>query len=398
MNNMKAVVVKIYRDKIFFSDKDFLDMEHVNLPIEHITFTMRPIYWELMLKSYNKDSGLLSVFINNYDYKPSEKWVGKTPKSEIRYITFLNIDWDRFKACLVYYDGHARQSLADQSSQDKFQPVKKVSLLHKVRIKDLNIHQGYVAYMKKVNWAREPVEIRIPHKDMFSKLNFVKPYFSKIIGKKTIEVDLVISRQDGNTIYHKVASNDLRKINKDSLYVIKSFETDAIRKKMRRIQGNNIFMEEIDLSLDELAFGNIDDLERDLLFSVLEQGNILNSQQLIYLSEVMDSSQRLMITLEPQFGFIFTIKGEEMIHCIWELINSHATYIWSFPAEALTRKHIKRLEQEFAIITTHGRSHYRNHFEANDDLYLHIVHHKRRSDPMVDHFAEWRLKLESLMV
>ena len=59
---------------------------------------------------------------------------------------------------------------------------------------------------------------------------------------------------------------------------------------------------------------------------------------------------------------------------------------------------IKKLEAEFNIITTHGRSHYRNFFEPKDGLFLSIVNHKNNQNPMIDHFGEWRLSLERLLV
>ena len=158
-------------------------------------------------------------------------------------------------------------------------------------------------------------------------MDYVKPYFTKVIGKKTIEVMVNVTKKDGIIEYMHASSEDLIKIDAETIYVIRSFQLNDIKKQLRQEERDNIFMHEETLDISDIPLGNIDDLEKELLFSILESMDVRNEAQLRYLSELQPEYDKLMLTVQPQFGFVFTIRGKEMNHYIWELINSHATYL-----------------------------------------------------------------------
>lgn len=370
-----------------------------NLPIGHFQLSGRTMYWELIMKGYNTDLESLEVLVVDYESKKSEIWQSQSPKKDIAYLHFLHIDWLKFENCLSYYDGQAKDLLPHDKSYLNIKPIPKpVTLIHKVAVRNLEIGTGYIKYSKKVKWSKIAVEFTIKHADMIPQLEYVKPYFSKILGKKTIDVHVTVWKEEGQMIVGTVRSPDMMKINRESLYVIKGFQIDNFKKLQKSKFKDSILLTKESMEAVETDFGNVDSIEKEILFHLLEKEDVRNKLQLQYLSEVMDESQRLMLTIEPQFGFVFTIIGEEMVHMIWELIDTHATYVWSFASDSWDSSIIKRLEAEFCIITTHGRSHYRNFFEPKDGLFLSIVNHKNNQNPMVDYFGEWRLNLERLLV
>ena len=275
---------------------------------------------------------------------------------------------------------------------------KSVTLIHKVALRNLRIETGHILYSKKVPWSSTPIDFTIKHADMIPQLEYVKSYFSKILGKKTIVVHVTVWKEDGKVNVDSVVSSDLMKINHKSLYVIRSFQIDDFKKRHKSNIKGSILLSDESVDITESNFGNVDSIEKEILLHLLEKDDVRNRLQLKYLSEIMNSDHRLLLTLEPQFGFVFTIIGDEMIHMVWELIDTHATYVWSFAEATWNPSIIKELEAEFRVITAHGRSHYRNFFENREGLFLNIVNHKNNQNPMIDHFGEWRLNLERLFL
>lgn len=396
----RTVVIKLHEERVYFNDSIFFELNQTNLPLQHIKLTRRPIYWELVMHHYDKDEMQLEVSIADYDSKKIDKWEGQSAKHTVRRLIFMHIDWARFENCLSYYDGEAKKALPYNRKYDLNNPLPKpVTLIHRIPLRKLTIGSGYVQYSKKVQWSGKPQIFVIRHTDMIPQLEYVKPYFSKILDKKTIEVQVTVWKEEGRMHVGKVLSPDLAKINQDSLYVIKGIQIDNFKKKMRPKAKDKMLLTEDEWLEDvETDFGNVDVFEREILFHYLEKSDVRNVLQLQYLSEVMSQDARLMLTIEPQFGFVFTIIGDEMIHFVWELINTHATYVWSLDASMLNSNLIKRLEAEFDMIVLHGRSHYRHVFEAADGLFFHAVNHKSSQNPMVDHFGDWKVSLEKILL
>ena len=326
-------------------------------------------------------------------------WQSQSPKKKVVRLQFLHIDWSKFENCLSYYDGELKNLLSYNINYREIKPLPKpVTIAHRVSIKNLTIGTGYIKYSKKVQWSAAPIEFTIKHVDMIPQLEYVKPYFAKILGKKTIDVHVTVWKEDDKMRVGKVVSPNMMKINRESLYVIKGIQIDNFKKQQKSRLRDSILLVDEDLDIVESDFGNIDSVEKEILFHYLEKEDVRHRLQLKYLSEVMNGELRLMLTIEPQFGFVFTVIGEEMVHFIWELINTRVTYIWSFENDSWSHSLVKKLEAEFSTITTHGRSHYRNFFEAHSGMFFHIVNHKDSQDPMVDHFGERRINLERLIV
>ena len=79
--------------------------------------------------------------------------------------------------------------------------------------------------------------------------------------------------------------------------------------------------------------------------TLIESESPRNVKQLVYLSgKKHERTQKIRFTLNPLFGFIFFISGKNKNHICWELLNSHATYIWSFNKELSIESQIELSE------------------------------------------------------
>ena len=82
-----------------------------------------------------------------------------------------------------------------------------------------------------------------------------------------------------------------------------------------------------------------------------------NAAQPAHLAARQGAGQKLRCVLSPRSGFLFFVRGAGVHHF---LLNSRATYVWSFPpAEGTLADHLARVTTEVQHLTAVGRSGYR---------------------------------------
>ncbi len=393
----KKVIIKFQDGRIWFNSSTSIEIHASNLPVDNCTLTSRPFYWEIMPKNFDKTNGTLEVIINSFEPEVSSDWIGTTPKYKITSISFLNLNWEDFSLFLSSYNKEAKLGMPSSSSRLHSSQFHEITLTQKVRLADLRFERGYVSFTKLFRWASDEQTIKVHNQHIIPQLKLLLPYLIKLLKKKTINVQLKIGRENGKTTYINASSSDIDKINQESLQVIKVFQLDHARKKLHDIDIKNIFNPPPHI-IDDILLGNIDSFEKELLFSILTKEEVRNKYQLNLLSTLLSDQQKLFLTIDPQFGFVFRIEGAEMSHYIWELVNSHATYIWSFPKDLPPDNQLRRIEEEFAVLSQHGRNYYKGYFENSDALFLNIVNHTTTHNPMLDQFNRWRMRVEGLLV
>lgn len=106
----------------------------------------------------------------------------------------------------------------------------------------------------------------------------------------------------------------------------------------------------------------------------------------------------LRFTLSPQFGFLFHVEGEEMDHFIWELLNTHATYIWSMEKRGMALgKKFKLLEREINFIRDHGGKAFLNNEKSSEFVFSKVNHEHSGSD-LIDGFPKWKMRVNEKLV
>jgi hypothetical protein len=115
-----------------------------------------------------------------------------------------------------------------------------------------------------------------------------------------------------------------------------------------------------------------------------------------------DAHYQVHITLQPGFGCVFLIQGATKNHFCWELLNSHATYLWTFDKRAdFLPDALAKLERIIQVIRDHGRERYKQAYRdtAFDDIFVfqQIIHRKSDSQ-VVDPFPFWRQRLEEKLI
>jgi hypothetical protein len=150
--------------------------------------------------------------------------------------------------------------------------------------------------------------------------------------------------------------------------------------------------------------GNIfNQSEEEILKFLLEKSNVRNRKQLEYLAgQKQVGHSKLKFTLHPFFGFLFTLEGERMNHFVWELLNSHATYIWSAgKGEDELGLQYRRVEDAINQVRNSGREEYKQAYRIspNDpDLVFNVIVHENVNSPFIDSFVMWRHRLNELII
>ncbi len=137
--------------------------------------------------------------------------------------------------------------------------------------------------------------------------------------------------------------------------------------------------------------------EQSLLKDILELKGIRNRKQLEYLAGKLHSKDEpIRFTLNPNFGFLFWVKGEKMHHFIWELLNSHATYMWSIDKDRFGKKKLlEKIDEIINFIRNNGRTQYLNNSEGDDFIFSRIIHD---GSALKDSFPKWRVRVNEKIV
>lgn len=398
---MKSIILRISNQQVSLNEQLSLPLSATNIPAAYMRFKVSsPIYWRAEMISFTKGEQKLKVKVVDYHAEHDGQFREQKPKYEILKLEFLPLHWSELQSFLTSYQ---KKFLQNVITEEEFKKVNlaRLQVPLKVRLSQLNFELGYVSFTKSFKWKDDGDLFRIPLPDSIPEFNYIKPYFKRIIGKSTIDVVIEVESTSDVTKVATVKSIDLEKIDEESIRILKvqKLEQWSSKKPMFAPPDKDVFtFEEALESYGDEDFGNIDILEKDLLFHLLETGGVRNKFQLQYLAEkIHDEEEKLLMTLVPQFGFIFICKGEEMTHLVWELLNSHATYIWSTPSRSMANN-IRVVEREIRSINLHGRTFYKANFNNTEDLFFNSLIHRSSAYSYEQYFSRWKNSINNILV
>jgi len=372
-----------------------------NVPASYLQFSeKKPIYWEVGMISFSKSGGKLRLKVLDYNAQKVAIFNEQEAKYPIKSVEFEPLHWSELERLLsTYQKSYIKNFITEEDLPKLLQKTFEIPV--KVSLNKVKFKMGYVSFRKKFKWNKEGDIFRIAMPDSIPEYEYIKSYFSKILGKTSIEAILEVVSSAKETKLSSVKSIDLEKINDDSIRVLKVQKLDqwSSKKPKYAAPDQDLFtFEEVMERYGDEALGNIDILEKDLLFHLLEKEDVRNKMQLQYLSDrIQAEGEKLLMTLVPQFGFVFVNKGVEMTHYIWELLNSHATYVWSLP-NGTSKNNIKLVENEIRTINVHGRTAYKDSFQPSHALFFHPLRHRSSSFSYEQYFAKWKKNLDNLLI
>ncbi len=370
----------------------------------------KPHFWRVRQDVFERVTGTLTITIINYSVSdPEPHFSNQSPKAEVKNIRFAYLNWSELETQLSAYkkDGFTNllksASKISQTNKPVESPiVKRVRIEGRIPLNRLTFKIGYVECLKRLPGMPDPIQIILPNPHILPEFEAIKPFFGKLLGKRTIEFTGVVELI--GKLVKKVAcsSVDLDRINDDSISSVRrivlkdSLKTASQTRLDKGLFGSGELFEDTPAN----AFGNTyRNHEKLLLEEIIEAHDVRNRPQLQFLAgQIHEVRTPLKFTLQPDFGFLFHYRGETMHHFLWELLNTNATYVWSLPAGPFTLPQAYQLlEREINAIREHGRMTYLHHTDNTAFVFNRVSHEHRNSD-FIDGFPKWRARIMEMMV
>lgn len=426
------VIIRIHHGNIYFNDHLSIPAGQTNLPAEDIDFNkIRDVYWELEQLEFNRLENRLRVRIINYFQRQTEGFRSQLPKSSVESLEFINLaDVHSLRKSLNY--SMSQLSHLDKALEEAFKEISTPVSLRKhpgakqqnvlfrsrpelemvkkeftVPFQDASIKLGYVVFEHPVQETGELIRFKISNDFLLPEFDLIKSYFMKALGSRKFNVTARIRIENNKVVSTEATSPVIDRINENLIDSIRNIRTLGITKSPFRggidkslFTSDDIFDA---ISPDEKEGNVFNQSEEEILKYLLEKSNVRNKKQLEYLAgqkQVPDT--KLKFTLHPCFGFLFTMEGERMYHFVWELLNTHATYIWSAEkGEQELPLQYRRVEDAINQVRNSGRENYKRAYRTSPidpDLVFTVIIHENVQSPFTDSFVKWKHRLNELIV
>lgn len=419
---VKQRIIKITNKRIYLNEIDFIPIECTNIPKKHLIFIEhKEIFWKVNITNYEKSNNTL--YFNVIDYKNNEIELFKKQslKGKIDYIHFDKFRWEnQLEPLLSFYQySEIKPFLSTETlvfSKNKTQKIEMIDFKNNEFIESTNqIHfvkkidecifkMGYVSCTYFYPKIKQTIEINIPNSSILPEFDAIKFWFAKVLKTNNIRINATVKIRDNQVIKCDAYSKEVDSINESIIDTVKRTRTLSLSKKVRAIEiDKSLFTAEDVFEINSNdKIGNIfKQDELSIIDLLLSQGEIRNKKEIIYLSTIAQSTQsKIKFTNHPYFGFIFLIEGERNRHFVWELLNTHATYIWSLEnATESIEIQFGRIENIINAIIEMGREQYKTAYKKriiDDDIQFNVIKHKEKNSQFVDEFPKWKYNLNQL--
>jgi hypothetical protein len=430
------MLIKLYGKKIFYSEERFVELSQTNLPSEHMTFKFRPdVYWEVEIEEYDEASGSLKMKVVNYN--PGS--VSKFSKQNLRInnIQFSEkFYWKKLETYLGSYRENRLGSILKEPPKEEKTTEKKVNTSAPLKSKkfgfkeilqddpfeedpepispyfiqetfkypfsELEFHLGFVTFLKKFKDYPREIEIRIDNPFILPEFKYIKGYFPRAFNSRkvfTVKVNIEILGLEIKKIIAE--SPEIEAINGEIITTIKKSRAAKVKDiDLELPDDQKLFTaDELQAKIDDSGSENtiLHVKEDELIDAILELADVRNRDHLHYLaSQKHNLKERIRFTIKPYFGFLFFIEGEDMNHFCWELLDSHATYLWSFEKQQQTAKHIKEVGSCISLIWEIGREKFKRAYrekKLDGEFRFESIHHKTTEDG----FLRWKVSLDQYL-
>jgi hypothetical protein len=196
-----------------------------------------------------------------------------------------------------------------------------------IAIDDLEFRYGSIAFRYHADKTNQKLEFEIENDQIRPEFDVLKPYFSKILKKKNVNVLIQAEFQEKTLISQLATSSDLEKINGEIIDIAR------FRFVSKFILGG---------SYNKFK-GNLMDI------------NQLQSQE-DSKSSLYESGEQLRFVLNP-FSFVFLLSGQEQFHLVMETLDTReATYIWHIEKDKQElRNQLQVIDRQLNMIRNDGR-------------------------------------------
>lgn len=258
----------------------------------------------------------------------------------------------------------------------------------KIAITDLDFRYGAVAFKYQPSELNSPLEFEIENDDLRPEFDILKPYFSKALKSKYVEVEIYAEYENKVLMAQSAYSKEINSINRELI------ESVRFRFTEKDISGKN-YSSKADgslLDLEDLQDSNNTALytsEEELINELLKNKDVKHFRQIRFLAlKHVSNIMKLRFVLQP-FSFVFLILGKEAYHLILETLDTEeATYIWHFERLEKLQSDINLVDKDLNLIRNKGRQTFLESPPENFSRIIHDYSDERKG------FVLWKSALE----
>jgi len=310
------------------------------------------------------------------------QYIGRVQRSEIAPVIYDSRDYKidylnkLFLKRNTYYRKLEKQvSLFDEPEPD-FLPTGNTLSIEEaiiIAIDDLEFRYGTITFRYQVAQLNQELEFEIENDQIRPEFDVLKPYFSKILKKKNINIFIQAEFQEGILISQMATSSDLEKINSEIIDIaqFRFVSKFILGSSYNKFKGN--LMDINQLQSQEDTKSSLYESGEQLLEDLLKNKKVIHYRQLRYLAEKHESDiLKLRFVLNP-FSFVFLLSGQEQFHLIMETLDTReATYVWHIEKDKQElRNQLQVIDRQLNMIRNDGRQAF---LESQPVNFSHVLH------------------------
>lgn len=415
------LTIKLDNNKIELTNRISFTYDKTNLPKQAFGLkTHRPLFWKLEQKYYDPTTEVLTVFVVDYNLSVDTILLDFQPEYPIKKLNFEKLNWLKFEPLLYSYTlSQLKESifnyrdkfldLSSEKSEDfkffghtdpniffaKHEPVEHVKEIEmRVKYEEAKFYTSKIYFSINLKPYKLVKRLEIINNNLRPEFEYIKPYFVKRLGKSFL-VKIRLKFLD-NEIEEIIAqSDDINNINENLINSIKVSSVLEL-KHLKMERKDKVLYDTKELSAEAKNPFLLDLSAKDILEIFIENDKVKNVRQLEYLAKDKQAlNERVQFTIKPLFGFVFH-ELDNKHYFIWELLNSHATYVWKSKNMENNLDLGKIVEQAIATIKNDGRVVYKKYYKAieNPSFDFCVIDHSSNNLTDDERFSEWRKKLE----
>lgn len=402
------IILEMHNHQICISPDFAIPYSVSNIPAGSLTFRKTPTYWRVRKKETDAQNGFLKLEVLDYNDDEILTYQLQEKEMEIQKLEFELLDWSRLDPVLIGYRINRLEPLLynrgnyyqqEQHTKQYVKPERAstYSDVLQVQFEKARFREGAVVFDAYIEGSTAEVYVY----NQFLRLEFdlVKKWFIKKFDRKWFTVNIEARLLDRKVVEINAASQDIDSINETFIETFQEYYIKDLLKKERE-EKEQVIKPIIDFVSDDDLGGSLFPETTDpteVVKRIIKVTRVRNERELDFLSshELIQRS-KIQITKPPQIGFIFEFQTSDKTIFIWELLDSNATYAWSFN-QAITRPQIiDSLNEKVSIIFQEKRMAYRR-FEKSqktDGLEFQLIEHSLKDE---NGFKQWESKVSSIL-
>jgi hypothetical protein len=277
------------------------------------------------------------------------------------------------------------------------QTIQAIDIHFTVPFMQVEFHDGYVSFIAHIKQVDRRMFFRVANPYVKKEFETVKKWFKKKLEINSINVSANVLLHEDLPAAKNATSIEIQAINSDLIEKTKEYRTLFLTGKTPVKPGKSLYTtDDIFAAIQSEEKGNaFDQSDTETVQILIKKNTVRSRKQLEYLSERHAAEVKLRFTLKPNFGFVFLLQNAGTNYFIWELLETHATYIWSVSeAEGNTEDQYKQVEYIISQINTNGRNAYRSNFKfgsTDGQFRFYSIDHTDDGG-----FKKWKTNLEAI--